>query len=209
MRVTPYHLLPTTEVFLATCRGETIFTMSLVLDGELGLPMECVYAEDVARRRAQGLVLAEVSCLADRRDQFRGFLPVFLSLSRMMAQHAWCRGVHELLVAVHPRHARFYRRYMAFEPVGPLRAYPTVRNNPAVALALNFDKVDRERPASFDTFFGQWLPEDQLKPQPIPLAQSDYFRRMIDPSFRIAPLPVEDVAETNAQETWQSAVVLP
>ena len=189
MRVTPYHLRPTTEVFLATCNGQAIFTMSLVVDGELGLPMECVYAEEVARRRHQGLILAEVSCLADRRNRFRGFLPVFLGVSRLMAQHAWCRGVHELLVAVHPRHARFYQRFMAFSPFGQLRSYPTVRNNPAVALVLNFDQVDRDRPRSFDTFFGQCIPECQFRPQPITPAQRKYFGSMVDPAFRLAPLP--------------------
>jgi len=200
MRVTPYHLLPTTEVFLATCRGEAIFTLSLVLDSELGLPMECVYGEEVVTRRKQGLVLAEVSCLADRRNRFRGFLPVFLGVTRLMAQHAWCRGVHELLVAVHPKHSRFYRRFMAFTPIGELRAYPTVRNNPAVALALNFDRVDRERPKSFDTFFGQWLPEEQLKPQPITAAQREYFRPMIDPSFRPAPIPDMDYSTNEVRD---------
>jgi hypothetical protein len=196
MRVTPYHLLPTTEVFLATCRAAPIFTMSLVVDGELGLPMECVYADEVARRREQGLVLAEVSCLADRRSEFLGFFPVFLGLSRLMAQHAWCRGVHELLVAVHPKHARFYCRLMAFEPIGQTRAYPTVRNHPAVALCLNFDRVDRERPKSFDTFFGQWLPEEQLQARPITPADRAYFRPRVDPTFRVVPL--EDLAFSRA-----------
>ena len=43
MRVTPYHLLPSTEVLVALDRGAVTCTMSLVRDGELGLPMESVY----------------------------------------------------------------------------------------------------------------------------------------------------------------------
>ena len=39
LRVTPYHLLPTTEVFVALDRRKVICTVSLVRDGELGLPM--------------------------------------------------------------------------------------------------------------------------------------------------------------------------
>jgi len=188
LRVTPYHLLPTTETFLAVCGGQTIFTMSLVIDGQLGLPMECAYGREVEARRERGLLLGEVTCLADRRAQFERFFPVFVRLSRLMAQHAWARGLDELVIAVHPRHARFYRRFMHFEPIGPQRAYPSVRNHPAVAMSLNFARVDRERPTSFETFFGQWLPERQLRPQPIPLEQTDYFRPMVDPSFRLAPV---------------------
>jgi hypothetical protein len=188
MRVTPYHLLPTTEIFLATCHGEPIFTMTLVIDGTLGLPMECVYADEVARRREEGLKLGEVSCLADRRRHFRGFFPVFVQLSQLMAQHAWRRGLDELLVAVHPRHARFYRQFMQFKPIGAQRAYPTVKNHPAVALALNFAEVERHRPESFDTFFGQRLPDEALEPHPITESQLAFFAEMIDPAFSFAPL---------------------
>ena len=47
--VTPYHLLPTTEIFIAEYQGEVIFTMSLVIDGDLGVPMEHVYGDEIAR----------------------------------------------------------------------------------------------------------------------------------------------------------------
>jgi hypothetical protein len=154
--------------------------------------MECVYADEVARRRQEGLNLAEVSCLADRRRHFRGFFPVFAQLSQLMAQHARRRGLDELLVAVHPRHARFYQRFMAFERIGEKRAYPTVKNHPAVALSLNFDRLDRNRPKCFSTFFGQWLPEEELRPRPISSAQREFFRNMVDPAFRAVPLEEMD-----------------
>lgn len=188
MRVTPYHLLPTTEVFIATLEGETIFTVSLMTDGELGLPMEAVYDKEVALRRYQGLRMGEVSCLADRRRQFRGFFPVFLRLSRLVVQYARRQDLDELLLAVHPKHARFYRRFMDFRVIGQQKAYPTVRNHPAVALGLNFDRVDRERPHNYDTFFGQPLHPELLRPQPITWADCEHFRPTLDPSFDLAPL---------------------
>jgi hypothetical protein len=55
-------------------------------------------------------------------------------------------------------------------------------------LSLNFARIDRERPRSYDTFFGLAVPEEQLRPQPIPRADCEYFRPMIDPSFTPAPL---------------------
>jgi len=188
MRVTPYHLLSTTEVFVAVCEGAVIFTISLIIDGELGLPIQSVYDREVALRRERGLFLGELSCLADRRAQFRGFFPVFLRLSRLVAQYARREGLDELLAVTHPRHARFYRRFLAFEPIGRETTYPMVRNHPAVALSLDFGRVDRERPVNYDMFFGRRLPDEQLQPQPITMAQCDYFRPMVDPSFDLAPL---------------------
>jgi hypothetical protein len=91
MRVTPYHLLPTTTIFVASLRDpdrDVFATVSLVGDGAFGLPLERVYPAEVHQRREQGLSLAEVSCLADRRSDFRRFFPVFCALNRVMIQFA-------------------------------------------------------------------------------------------------------------------------
>src|SRR4051812_10196410 len=80
MRVTPYHLLPTTEVFVSLLGQEAICSVTLVADGALGLPMESIYRAEVDARRSGGRKLAEVSCLADRRSNPRRFFPLFLAL---------------------------------------------------------------------------------------------------------------------------------
>jgi hypothetical protein len=187
-RVTPYHLLPTTEVFIAEYRDEVIFTMSLVTDGALGVPMQQVYGEEVARLRRQGLLLGEVSCLADRRAQLVRFFPLFLHTSRLLVQYARRRGLDGLVVAVHPKHARFYRRYFDFRVIGEQKDYPTVRNHPALALWMEFARLDRERPASYRALLAEPLGDEQLQPHPISLADCAYFRPMVDPSFQCVPI---------------------
>ena len=189
LRVTPYHLLPTTELFVAVCRGEPILTMTLVTDGELGLPMEVVYGDEVEGLRAEQLRLAEVTCLADRREHFSRFFPVFLGLSRLILQYCRKQGLDRLMAAVHPRHARFYKRFLGFCPAGPQREYPTVRNNPAVALSLDLQRFEQDRPELHDTFFGQPIADVMLRPQPILADQRAYFETMIDTRFSFAPLP--------------------
>jgi len=205
MRVTPYHLLPTTEIFIATMGREVIFTVSLVTDGEAGLPMECVYKDEVAAKRAAGVRLGEVSCLADRRSHFRGFFPVFLRLNRLMVQYARFHGLDELLLAVHPKHARFYQRFMSFRPIGQQRVYPTVRNHPAVAMSLDFARIDREPPGCYDAFFGESLRDELLEPCPITPAEVDFFRPMIDPTFKLAPLPTDTCFRRREAEEATSA----
>jgi hypothetical protein len=167
MRVTPYQLLDTTDVFVAMLDDVVISTVSLVDDGELGLPLEHIYGDEVTLLRKRGFRIAEVSSLADRRRQLSRTLPVFVPLMRLMVQAARHRGVEQLLVAVHPRHARFYQRFLSFEPLGLEKSYPLVRNNPAVALRLDFGKIAAQRPVNYDTFFGTPLPHEQIVGQPM------------------------------------------
>jgi hypothetical protein len=202
IRVTPYQLLPTTEVFIASAGDDVLFTMSLVKDGELGLPMESVYGDIIEQRRRQGVRLAEVSCLADRRDALRGFFPVFLRTSRLLAQYAWKHDVDQLLVAVHPRHARFYRRMLEFKTIGEEKSYPTVRHNPAVALCLDLVRITREQSRAFATLLSDPLPDEQLVPHPISQLDQEHFRPMVDTAFCCAPMMAEGDSADDGATGW-------
>jgi hypothetical protein len=192
MRVTPYHLFPSTDVFVALLRGEVISTVSLVGDSPMGLPMESIYHDVVAQRREQRLRVAEVTCLADRRRDFYRFLPVFVELSRILVQTARRHAVDQLLVTVHPKHARFYERFLAFQQVGQPKSYPLVCDHPAVALCLDFAHVDQQRAEDYQRLFGRPVPEAKLQPQPMSQADCDYFRPMIDPHFQLTPIAPAD-----------------
>lgn len=167
MRVTPYHLLPTTEVFIAVKEGEVISTVSLIRDGELGLPMESVYAQEVGWYRNHGFSLAEVSCLADCRQGQKVSVPVVMRLMSLMAQCAKRRGVDQLLIAVHPKHAPFYHRLTAFQPFGKEKPYRTVCDNPAVAMALDLSWAPIDHPRLYAKFFGTPFPDEVLEYRPM------------------------------------------
>ena len=167
MRVTPYHALPTTEVLIASKGDEVLCTMSVVGDGHLGLPMEAIYAEEVERRRLQGLSLAEVSCLADERD---GSDQSFATVSRLMAltaQSATYRGIDQLLIAVHPRHVKFYERFIAFEVIGEQKTYASVCDHPAVAMALDLNGLSFDQPRAYKRLFGAPFDDDLLEYRPV------------------------------------------
>ena len=187
MRVTPYQLLPTTDILIAQCHGETIFTMSLVSDGRLGLPMEAVYHDEVETRRQRGLALGEVACLADRRRDLRGFLPIFLGLSRLLAQCVAHRGLDGVLMNARPRHSSFYKKVLAFVQIAEERPYPGACNHLGVALSLSLERARCRGTRVCDILFGQLLPDAQLKPHPMPDCEKDFFRSMIDPVFLSAP----------------------
>ncbi|RMF86409.1 MAG: hypothetical protein D6741_21950 [Planctomycetota bacterium] len=156
VRVTPYHLLDSTTVFLAAQKdADPVFTMSLVGDDSLGLPMESIYPAEIGERRDRGTRMAEVSCLAADPARGGGGFDVFIHLCRLMTVHALWNGYDELVVAVHPRHAKFYRRMLGFRDFGDLREYPCVKDHPAVALYLDLHALDRLLPPRLYRFLMQ------------------------------------------------------
>lgn len=175
LRVTPYQLQPGSTIFVAVLRDEVISTVSLIGDCLLGLPMESIYRHEVAALRAAGVRFGEVSALADRRRQMSRTLPVFVQLMRLMVQTAHRQGLDRLLVAVHPRHARFYQRFLSFQRLAEERSYPLVCNNPAVALYLDFAQIARERPPNYELFFGAPIPDEQLLPRPLSAEDVEHF----------------------------------
>lgn len=178
LRITPYQLLPTTDIIVGELRGEVISTLSLVRDGELGLPLESLYPDEVRRRRAAGLRLAEVSCLADRRKEVARFFGLFCELAQVMIQMADREAVDQLLIAVHPRHARMYCRAMAFKQVGETRDYDAVNGNPAVLLCLDIAEVKALRAEVWQRFAGDPLPEAVVQTTPINDLDRWYFERL-------------------------------
>ncbi|MEO1526306.1 MAG: long-chain N-acyl amino acid synthase [Planctomycetota bacterium] len=152
IRVTPFHLLTTTEVFITKYQGEVVSTVSLIGDGDLGLPLESIYPDDVKVMREGGLKMAEIGCLADRRNSPVRFVETFSTMGRMLAQVAKARGYDGLVAATHPKHARLYSRILPFEQVGEETECPYANGNPAVMLALVFDQY--RGTSLYDRFFG-------------------------------------------------------
>lgn len=187
IRITPYHLLPSTDVLVGKLRGEIISTLSLVRDGELGLPLESVYGDEVNRRRAAGLRLAEVSCLADRRKEPARFFGLFCDLSKIMVQMAASEGIDQLLIAVHPRHARMYCRAMAFQQFGDTRDYPMVNGNAAVALTLDLEWVRTEQALVWERFVGDPLPQNVIQRRPMAELDRKHFESLMRLTENVKP----------------------
>lgn len=184
MRITPYHLLPTTEVFTAALDGELVATLTLVRDGELGLPMESIFDDKVVPRRNEGLRLAEVCALASCCEDTRRRFSIYFELCRLMIQFVKHKQVDQVLAPVRSRHAMFYRRYMAFEPIGEPQNYPGAGNIEVQPMCLDMHAIRKhhEHPR-FKRFFSS-VPDQCLQAQPMSAEQRRYFARMVDPNCR-------------------------
>jgi len=183
MRVNRFNLLPTTEVFVAVERNRVICTMSLVRDGRRGIPMEAIYDQEVGCCRSQGISIAEVSCLADQQQGSNHSFPTLSRLMSFTAQVAKKRGVDELLIAVHPRHGRFYERFLAFEPIGDETTYPMVQGNPAVALALDLNRLQVDHPRAYKRLFGVPFPAELLEYRTMADELRSELRLVVDASY--------------------------
>ena len=172
MRVTGYQTLRTTDVLIAKETDRIACTVSVVRDGALGLPMAALYQEQVDERREMGISLAEVSCLAHDSER-DGSFPMVVKLMSLVAQLAKARDVDQLLIAVHPRHSRFYSRFLGFEVIGAEKSYDVVKDNPAVAMMLDLNRLVVSHPRGYKTLFGNPLPSETLRHREIPLSLAD------------------------------------
>ena len=163
MHVAPQHALPTTEVLVAARRGEVIGTVSIIGDSGYGLPLESIYADEVEAFRQAGLCLAEVGCLADKQDQVEGMAGALFRLMALVAQRSRRHGVDVLLVVCHPRHAKFYERFLGFQQFGEEKPYEKVCGAPAVALALDLHGLREYNPRAYRRLFGDAFSDETLR----------------------------------------------
>ena len=146
-RLSLFHALPSTKVFVAQDSSGVIATVTLIQDSALGLPMDGIYRDELDTLRARGRRIAEVSALAmDRRCGARGVLIVMRLMRATYAFAASVTRLDEICVAVNPRHVDFYRNALNFQTFGQLKRYETVNGAPAVALRFDLDWA-RERMA--------------------------------------------------------------
>lgn len=177
LRALPHHALHTTDVILAKVDCEVYATATIIRDNSLGLPLESIFPDEVDNLRRQKLALAEVSCLADRRGVTSREL--VNELMAFIAQRAKLKGVDRLLIAVHPRHVKFYCRILGFDVFTGMRAYDTVRGNPAIGLFLDLNDLEVRSPKAYQRLFGSWHSQEYLTASSLPRDVKRYVERIL------------------------------
>ena len=208
IRLSIFNAFPTTVTFVSVLEGTVIATVSLVADTPVGLPMDEIYHDEVQALRDQGRKLAEVTMLADRRRELHRALPMLLFMMKRVFDYATLvLKANDLCITINPRHEDYYEQYLLFRPLGGLRTYPSVRNNPALAKRLDLDNV-REmcegNQGLIDQFFTDRTPLEVLKRgyrmQPQDLG---YFFTELTGLFRGAPSDVIDCLRSHCPEcSW-------
>jgi hypothetical protein len=178
LRFTPYHALPDTLVLIAKHEGNVVATFSIVQDNALlGLPMEDAYADEINALRKQGRRLYEATTLADKELSPREFLQVFLTLIRLSMQYHTRSGGDSYVIAVNPRHKKFYTKIIGFVPLGPLRTYAAVQDAPAEAFLLDNQLQRDKTPETYEFMFGESLSREALMAVKMPRSLIRSFSR--------------------------------
>jgi hypothetical protein len=207
IRFTSYHALPDTTLYVARKAGEVVATLSLVMDTPLlGLPLECVFPEEVKALRAEGCRLVEVTSLADRDLPLRHFIPVFVALLRLLTQYGLGQGADTYVITVNPRHKSFYQRMIGFVPLGPARPHPSVKGHLALAYKLNVPLLVRNAPDMHRQLMGEALPESTLWARPL---QSQEIRELAAESSAVDAGTIEallaSVRQGAGRRRWHPA----
>jgi hypothetical protein len=139
LRLTPYHLVPTTSIIVVMHRGDVVATASVVRDGSCGLPSDSLANFDTFREAGESL--AEISCLAVDPAHRGGRL--LFGLFKFIHNFSVCEAdVRRLVISVHPRHYDLYVGIFLFERLScktPI-AHAFANGAPAVPLTLNLQE---------------------------------------------------------------------
>ncbi len=140
-------------VIIGCIRGMTVTTLTAMGDQSNGLPLDRVYQAEMDKMRGEGRALVEVGLFADRRKELARNTETLFQLMRFAFYYArW--NYTDVVIGVHPRHARFYARSIGFDIIGPTRNYPAVNNRPVTLLRLNIqEKLNLDSPPAGLKYF--------------------------------------------------------
>lgn len=133
---------------LANCK-KVVGTISLFVDSDCGLPIDSIFADQLALYRRPSRKLAEVGLLAVDHSVFgrksfsltdRSKLAACLYLFKIMFDYAQSIGVTDLFIALHPRHRDLYT-YLTFEAIKAVPSYPGACGQPAILMHMEIART--------------------------------------------------------------------
>jgi len=138
----------------------TVSTLTVMEDGPMKLPLDSVYPEQLDELRSQGRRMVEVGLFADRRDTLDRRAPALIEALRFALYFSLYRDATDAVIGVHPHHAPFYRRLVAFEKAGPTTTYRSVRDKPVVLLRCRREVILAEkRKPGLEMVMAQQIPD--------------------------------------------------
>jgi hypothetical protein len=132
---------PNRITLIADTAGETVGTMTLCLDSEIGLPADENFQDKLNELRAEGRRLCEPSRLAIDNN-----VPKRVFASMIHISYIYAYNIHrftDYVIEVNPRHTTFYKKMLGFREFGEERICTRV-NAPAVLLRLELEYMAQQ-----------------------------------------------------------------
>ncbi|PCJ63488.1 MAG: hypothetical protein COA79_01360 [Planctomycetota bacterium] len=137
-----YDAHPNTITFIAEKSDEVIGAITVVMDSEMGLSANELYADEISEMKSRNHRPAEIISLgvkSGQKDAKKILIKLFNNI------YFAARGVFsvtDLIITVNPRHQKFYSRVLTFDTLGIPKEYNKVGGAVAVLLNLNLKKVE-------------------------------------------------------------------
>lgn len=136
------HKMPDRITLTASQNGSVSGTITLGIDTGNGLLADENYKQEVDQLRAEGRRVCELTKFAvehirDSKRVLAALFNVAYIYGRMLQRQT------DVIIEVTPKHAKFYKRMLGFEQIGPERVNSRV-NTVGVLLRLEIDYVDRQ-----------------------------------------------------------------
>ncbi len=130
--------LPTSRTIVATdAADEVMGTLTVVGDNDLGLTIERAFAEQVGGLRDRRRRIAEITSLAVESAAPFPKRAVFFALTQFAMNYGFHQQYDDMLMAIHPRHYRYYWHVFRAVPLGPCRPHPAVQGHPAICASIH------------------------------------------------------------------------
>lgn len=180
MRIMPYHLSAASQVFVAERNHEVVGTITLVRDGDDGLPMDTLYPEAIGNARKTSDKIGEITSLAvDPLQASPG--KIFMKLTRLLTFFARAQGLEYLTAVVHPRHAKFYRHAVDCQVIGDEKSVESVGGSPGIPLLFgNINDSTHSRSRLRNKYFEGDFSGSELKPSPMLGQDCEYFYSLLN-----------------------------
>ena len=191
MRVMKHHLADTTEILIAKQHDEVEFTVTLVRDGKYGVPCESLFSNEIAQMRSSGIRIAEVSCVASKSgdENKKAKFELLDKMISLTIQVARFRGIDQLVLAVHPRHAKVYQRLFGCVIRTEVKDYEAVQGNQAVLCTHHFAELDQHRYPLYDHVYGTTYGSWQMTGTRMSDDEKRFFRQVLN-CHSDQPLPM-------------------
>ena len=132
---------PNRITLVAETANETVGTMTLCLDGDMRLPADENFRDELDELRAQGRRLSEPSRLAIDDN-----VPKRVFASLIHIAYIYARNIHhftDMVIEVNPRHAAFYKKMLGLQDLGKQRTCTRV-DAPAVLLRVTLEYMAQQ-----------------------------------------------------------------
>ncbi len=134
--------MPARITLTASINGEAAGTLTAGIDAGNGLLADENYKQEVDQLRAEGRRVFEITKFAvDQTQGSKRLLGALFNIGYIYGRRL--QKQTDLVIEVTPRHAKFYKRMLGFEQLGPERLNSRV-NTVGVLLRLTVDYVDRQ-----------------------------------------------------------------